>query len=151
VLVLAVQNSVDVRHLGTATSAAQFFRSIGGTVGVAAFGALLGHRLAAGLASARLPLPASGLQALLSRPELIATAPAGQALRGILADAITGVFLLAVPVAAVAFALSWLLRELPLRQTVQGAASLAEGAPVAIELADEPVTAAGVPSSPTER
>ena len=41
VLVLAVQNSVPPRHLGTATSATQFFRSIGGTVGIAIFGAII--------------------------------------------------------------------------------------------------------------
>ena len=53
VLVLAVQNAVDYRDLGTATSGATFFRSIGSSVGVAIFGtvfnAQLTHHLATGI------------------------------------------------------------------------------------------------------
>ncbi len=45
---LAIQNAVDVRKIGQATSASQFFRQIGGTVGAA----LMGTVLAAGLAGA---------------------------------------------------------------------------------------------------
>ena len=45
---LAIQNAVDVRKLGQATSASQFFRQIGGTVGAA----LMGTVLATGLATA---------------------------------------------------------------------------------------------------
>jgi EmrB/QacA subfamily drug resistance transporter len=129
VIVTAVQNAVPMHHLGTATSAVQFFRSIGGMVGVAAFGALLNSRLALNLTDANLRLPAgSDPQSLLSTPEAIASAsPAIQgALRGALADAITSVFLLAVPVMLVAFALSWLLRELPLRTTISAAPSPAD-------------------------
>jgi MFS family permease len=40
VLVLAVQNSVSMKQLGVATSSVTLFRSIGGSIGVAAFGAL---------------------------------------------------------------------------------------------------------------
>jgi hypothetical protein len=74
VLVLAVQNAVPRRHLGTATSAAQFFRSIGGTVGVATFGALVNARPASRLAGLDLP---GGIdpQALLSSPTEIARLP----------------------------------------------------------------------------
>ena len=43
---LAVQNAVDVREIGQATSASQFFRQIGGTVGAAAMGTVLGYTLA---------------------------------------------------------------------------------------------------------
>jgi EmrB/QacA subfamily drug resistance transporter len=41
-LVLVVQNSIEVRNLGVATSAVTFFRSLGGTVGVSALGSILG-------------------------------------------------------------------------------------------------------------
>lgn len=132
VMVLAVQNSVPVRHLGSATSATQFFRSIGGTIGVAAFGALLNARLGAELAAARLPLPAgTDPRTLVSSPESIANAPAAveQALRGALADTITWVFLLAVPVSAIAFGLTWLLREIPLRRTIGESGDPAESPP----------------------
>src|SRR6185437_2281537 len=49
VLVLAVQNAVDRRDLGTATGAATFLRSMGGSFGVALFGAVLTNQLAANL------------------------------------------------------------------------------------------------------
>jgi hypothetical protein len=119
VLVLAVQNAVPVRYLGTATSAAQFFRSIGGTVGVAVFGALVTARVTASLAAnpqLQLP-PGADPQRLLAQPAVIAQLPAAAqaVLRGSLADAITTVFGWAVPVALVAFGLAWLLREVPLR------------------------------------
>jgi MFS family permease len=45
VLVLAVQNSVEPRDIGTATSGATFFRSIGGAFGTAVFGAVWAARL----------------------------------------------------------------------------------------------------------
>jgi EmrB/QacA subfamily drug resistance transporter len=49
-LILAVQNAVDLRDLGAGTSAATFFRSLGGAFGVAILGAVLSNRLTAGLA-----------------------------------------------------------------------------------------------------
>src|SRR5262249_21036975 len=45
VLVLAVQNAVDPRDMGTATSGTMFFRQIGGSFGVAIFGAVFANRL----------------------------------------------------------------------------------------------------------
>jgi len=42
---LAVHNAVERRELGVATSAGQFFRQIGSTIGVAVFGAVLTHNL----------------------------------------------------------------------------------------------------------
>ncbi|WP_428983201.1 MDR family MFS transporter [Phytohabitans maris] len=53
-LVLAVQNAVDLRDLGAGTSAATFFRSLGGSFGVAILGAVLSSRLGSELAE-RLP------------------------------------------------------------------------------------------------
>ncbi|MGW0432360.1 MDR family MFS transporter [Micromonospora sp. NPDC003197] len=53
-LVLAVQNAVEARDLGAGTSAATFFRSLGGSFGVAILGAVLTARLNSGLAE-RLP------------------------------------------------------------------------------------------------
>ena len=49
---LAIQNAVDFRKIGQATSASQFFRQIGGTVGAALMGTVLATGLAAGLAAA---------------------------------------------------------------------------------------------------
>jgi EmrB/QacA subfamily drug resistance transporter len=44
-LVIAVQNSIDFKHMGIATSAHTFFRSLGSVVGVAIFGSILASRL----------------------------------------------------------------------------------------------------------
>jgi EmrB/QacA subfamily drug resistance transporter len=49
-MLIAVQSSVVRSDLGTATSMTQFFRSIGGAVGISLMGAVMGRRLAAGLA-----------------------------------------------------------------------------------------------------
>src|SRR5215467_11759000 len=50
VLIIAVQNSVDYQHLGVATSGTMLFRSLGGALGVALFGAIFANRLHAQLA-----------------------------------------------------------------------------------------------------
>jgi EmrB/QacA subfamily drug resistance transporter len=52
---LAVQNAVEVRFIGQATSAAQFFRQMGATVGAALMGAVLGTTLGAAFATIDLP------------------------------------------------------------------------------------------------
>src|SRR5262245_62313509 len=54
VLVLAVQNAVPYQLLGVATSGSTLFRQIGGSIGVAIFGAIFANRLARELAD-RLP------------------------------------------------------------------------------------------------
>ena len=50
VLVLAVQNAVDYSQLGVATSGATLFRSIGGSFGASVLGAVFANRLAHNLA-----------------------------------------------------------------------------------------------------
>jgi EmrB/QacA subfamily drug resistance transporter len=119
VLVLAVQNAVDYRDMGVATSSSQFFRSMGGTVGTAVFGTILANQLSQNLAD-RLPpgaAPAGGGD-LAKSPERIALLP--PALRADVVasfvDALHTVFVVAVPVVAVAFVLSFFIKELPLRQ-----------------------------------
>lgn len=57
---LAIQNAVDVRRVGQATSAAQFFRQIGGTVGAAVMGTVLGATLGVSFAAMELPAVVSG-------------------------------------------------------------------------------------------
>ena len=49
---LAIQNAVPASQLGVSTSASQFFRQIGSTIGVALFGALMTARLATHMATA---------------------------------------------------------------------------------------------------
>ena len=56
-LVLVVQNTTEVRNLGVATSAVTFFRSLGGTVGVAVMGSILGTAVADGIREGIAGLP----------------------------------------------------------------------------------------------
>ncbi|MGZ4638530.1 MAG: MDR family MFS transporter [Actinomycetes bacterium] len=118
VLVLAVQNAVDYRDMGVATSSSQFFRSMGGTVGTAVFGTILANQLAHNLV-ARLPASAAprGGGDLAKSPERIAALPPAIRADVVAAfvDALHTVFLVAVPVVAVAFVLSFFIKELPLR------------------------------------
>jgi EmrB/QacA subfamily drug resistance transporter len=116
VLVLAAQNAVPYRLLGVATSTSTMSRQIGGTIGVAVFGAIfsnrLGHELAGlGPAAARVPKNVN--------PELVHHLPAWihDAYVGAVAAALHPVFLAAAGVMLVGFALTWLLQDAPLRTT----------------------------------
>jgi EmrB/QacA subfamily drug resistance transporter len=118
VLVLAVQNAVDYANLGVATAGSTLFRSIGGSIGVALFGTIFANRLAANL-SERLPpgthLPAAADPASVARLPPAVHAPYIESF----AKALHPVFLVAAGISVVAFALTWLLREVPLRKTVK--------------------------------
>ena len=122
VLVIAVQNSADFADLGAATSGATFFRTIGGAFGVSIFGAIFSNRLVSELTSTLrgVPVPhgfnAAGAAA---DPAVLKSLPAAVKADVIHAYslALHPVFLYAIPVALVAFALSWFLREVPLRAT----------------------------------
>ena len=120
VLVVAVQNAVGYEYLGTATSAATFFRSIGGSFGVAAFGAVFNNRNAADLPKY---VPASALhkvspRALIGSPAQLRLLPTAVHHGVVLAfsQALATVFLFSIPVGLAAFALSWFVREVPLRE-----------------------------------
>jgi EmrB/QacA subfamily drug resistance transporter len=119
VLVLAVQNSVEYRDLGTATSGATFFRSIGSSVGVAIFGTVFNSQLTHHLTT-NIPTgltPACTPRALSSTHSAIAKCP--PAVRLWFLDAYTQsihtIFLYAVPVGILAFVLAWLIPEVRLR------------------------------------
>ena len=121
VLVLAVQNAVDYEHLGVATSGATLFRSIGGSIGVSAFGAIFANQLQGDL-SAELGGGASRLPQTLEPSAVNALPPAlHQAYVVAFSDALHPVFLSAAFVVLGAFALTWLLDDQPLRKTVESA------------------------------
>jgi len=121
VLVLAVQNAVEYSDLGVATSGATLFRSIGGSLGTATLGAIFSNRLREELSSL---FPAGsaahargGVE--VNTQQIAHLPPALHA--GYLhafTNALSGVFLVAAVVAVAAFVLSWMIRELPLRDTV---------------------------------
>jgi EmrB/QacA subfamily drug resistance transporter len=114
VLVLAVQNAVDYRNLGVATSGATLFRSIGGALGVAGAGAIFSAGLAAQIAALPADMPVA------STPTAIDALPdAARAFyHTIYAAALHPVFLTATGLAILAFAVTWALPEIPLRETV---------------------------------
>jgi EmrB/QacA subfamily drug resistance transporter len=93
VLTIAIQNSVDRSDLGIATATANLFRSLGGSVGVAMFGAIFASRVGTSTTDA---------SRLGASPETVA-------------DALSTVFLVAAPVAAIGVAVALLLHEVPLR------------------------------------
>ena len=118
VLVLAVQNAVPYEQLGVATSGSTLFRQIGGSIGVALFGAIFANQLQSELAD-RLP-PGTEVPSAVS-PSLVDRLPPGahEAYLDAFSAALTPVFVVAAAAGAVAFALTWLLREVPLRQTTR--------------------------------
>jgi MFS family permease len=141
---IVVQNAFPMERLGTVTSAIQFFRSIGGTIGVAVMGTVMVDRMGRYLVddlAQRLPpsaaqlLPADGLriaamrsEALLRSDALVELAsqlPPGlgsfseivlASLRASLARSIADVFLLATAMALVSLAATAFLKEVPLRR-----------------------------------
>jgi MFS family permease len=116
VLVLAAQNAVDYRLLGVATSGSTLSRQIGGAIGVSAFGAIFSNKLASALAT-KLPFGAKIPKA--ANPQVVKHLPPAIHAPYIqsFVDALQPVFLTAAGITAVAFALTWLLREVPLRTT----------------------------------
>jgi EmrB/QacA subfamily drug resistance transporter len=115
VLVLAVQNSVPFKHMGVATSGAMMFRSIGGSIGVAAFGALFTQGLHARLAAL---IPAGTELPQTFGPATVHHLPAAlrddymQAFGG----ALSTVYIVAGCIIALAFALAWFFEDVPLRK-----------------------------------
>ena len=139
VLIIAVQNNVDARQLGAATSTSTFFRSIGGSFGTAVFGAVWTAQLAAQFA---LELPGmsttseNGGKITSSIDNITSLPPAIQEhVLTAMSNAIDNTFLFAVPFMAFAFLLSFFLKEVPLRKRQD----------VAHELADDAAVPMGIP------
>jgi len=123
VLVVVVQNSVAQRDLGTATSTATFFRSMGGSIGVPIFGAIFSNVLIGKLAA---DLPAGfhlgGLSGGIGNasPQVLDKLPAviHAGVVHAFAQSLGSVFLAGVPLAMIALVLVCLIREVPLRTRV---------------------------------
>ncbi len=165
VYTLVVQNAVQRRMIGAATAATQFFRQIGGTVGTAIFtSAMLGRYRDHFAASAPAGLPAQALEPFNNPLQLVqllpqlqqrfAQLPGGaqllQTLLGNVRDslvfAIQGSFLLGAVLMAVACAVNFFLKEVPLRKSfaeeVQPAPAAAEANPEGPYL----ITGAAIPA-----
>jgi MFS family permease len=153
VLVIAVQNAVEQRDLGVGTSSATFLRSMGASFGVAIFGAIFSNELAANL---KRNLPASALHSginpasLEGNPAQLAKLPAAihTGLINAVSESLHVVFLTAVPILVVAFFLTLLIKEIPLRTKARGipAADEPAGLDLATDLGGAAPVEAGVGS-----
>jgi EmrB/QacA subfamily drug resistance transporter len=136
-ITVAVQNAIQRRDMGVATSAVTFFRSMGGAFGTAIFGAVLTTRLTHHLTDT---LPASVVAQIpagaTSDISKIAALP--DAIKGPVLDAfmhaIQDVFRTGVPFMAMAFVVAFFLKEISLKGAhPEPAAALdEEEAPVAV-------------------
>jgi DNA-binding MarR family transcriptional regulator len=123
VLVVAVQNAVPYEHLGTATSGVTFFRSIGGSIGTAVFGAIFANLLANNVTHAlHLNAISRNLRGALNAANPTSLAHLPPAVHaGVVSGmvhTIQTLFLISAPIAAVAFTLSWFLPDVELRKTL---------------------------------
>ena len=120
VLVLVVQNDARPEDMGVATSTATFFRSVGGSFGVAIFGAIFASRLASQLDRFPSSVTAHIGSGVHLNPEQVRHLPpaAHDAFLNAFSHSLHGVFLWGVAMAVIPFGLSWLLREVPLRTTL---------------------------------
>jgi EmrB/QacA subfamily drug resistance transporter len=114
VLVLAVQNAVEHRYMGVATSGSLMFRQIGGSIGLAVFGSIFANRLHTNLAHA---LPPGAHPPAAATPALVNHLPPAvhEAYIGAVAASLRPVFIVAAVISVCAFALTWLLQEVPLK------------------------------------
>ena len=144
---IAVQNASPAGQLGAVTSATQFYRSIGGALGLAVLGSFMANRFAAGLQDSLPPtirqaLPADQLAQMEENPQALVNPEALEALRASFADrgpqgeqiltqlieslqetlasAISSVFVVVAVALAIAFVVTIFLREVPLRGRASG-------------------------------
>ena len=139
---ISVQNAVPHNLLGVVTSATQFYRSVGGALGLAILGSYMASRFAAGLsdslpAEVRRALPEEQLSEMSNNPQVLVNPEALAGLKTSLADggeqgaevlsillmtlreslagAISDVFVLGAITLAVGFVATIFLKEVPLR------------------------------------
>jgi EmrB/QacA subfamily drug resistance transporter len=120
-LVLAVQNNAAQADMGSASAVVAFFRSMGGSIGVSALGAVLSHQVASQVASGLAALGiSSDSQDSHSIPDLGSLpAPVRAVFENAFGEATGHLFLVAVPFAVIALVCVLFINEVPLRTTLQ--------------------------------
>jgi hypothetical protein len=116
---VAIQNAVSPREIGTATAAANLFRALGGSIGVAVYGAIfasgLRHWLPIELhGRVRHGITAAGIQTTPGRIHALAPSIQHQIAHAV-GNSLHDVFLVAAPIALAGFLILLLLPEQPLR------------------------------------
>jgi hypothetical protein len=117
---LIAQNSVEQKDMGVASSARMFFQQIGGSLGVAAFGAVFARRLTESLASAAGSGPRISASGGQVNPATVNSlpAPVKHDVFFAIAHAVQSVFIWALPAAVLIFVLALFIKEVPLRSRV---------------------------------
>jgi EmrB/QacA subfamily drug resistance transporter len=128
---LIAQNSVELKDMGVASSARMFFQQMGGSLGVAAFGALFASRLNAVMNAAASTAGGAHIQVSGGQldPAVVNSLPpaARQTVFYAIAHAVQGVFVWVVPAGVLVFVLALFIKEVPLRG--RGAPSAESPAP----------------------
>ncbi|WP_219823574.1 MFS transporter [Nocardia nova] len=139
-LVLCTQNQVAPHELGAASSLVTFFRSLGGAIGVSALGAVMAERVKDYISDGLSHLNPAAAQAMGGGSRIPDIAALPGPVRTVVEDGyghgIADVFLIAAPIALVAFLLTLFIKEVALRTT----GALAQAA----ESGPEPVLSAQV-------
>lgn len=144
-LVLAVQNTVEAKDLGSATSTVSFFRSLGGAAGVSVLGAVLSNHVAELITKGLTALgvntsgmSGAGLSNLHELP-----APIQTMVRASYGDATARIFMISAIISVIAFVAILFIREVKLRDESglqQLASTAAEESGVAEALAGQVLT-----------
>ncbi|MEV6769640.1 DHA2 family efflux MFS transporter permease subunit [Nocardia sp. NPDC051030] len=129
-LVLLVQNAVPSTDIGTATSANNYFREMGGALGVAIFGSIFTHRLTADLTTAFQGETPSGVTPSALPPAVLnrLPQPLHDAVVNSYVDALVPVFAYLLPAVAAAFVIALLIPHIPLSQ-ISGLVARKEAVP----------------------
>jgi len=129
-VVIALQNDVDYKDMGIATSSNTFFRSLGASFGTAIFGTILTNNF---IANAKASLPAGtspdAIAGVTQNTALINTLPPSiqEVIFKSFDSAFSDVFWIALPIIAIGFILTTRLRERPLRETIGSGSSEVAG------------------------
>jgi len=140
-LVIALQNSLEIRDMGVGTALNTFWRSIGGTIGVAIFGSIYASKLSGHIASGVKNLAATNPDALAgATPQALAQLKNNPnvmnsftpTLRSVIVHAYVSsyhvIFIGAGAVTTIGFVVAMALRETPLKTGAQHAAAMKEAA-----------------------
>ncbi|MEE2032750.1 MDR family MFS transporter [Rhodococcus chondri] len=154
VVILIVQNAVPADEIGTATSANNYFREVGGALGVAIFGTIFTNRLAENLTevftSAGAGPEQAGQATATLDPAVMKTLPepVQQGIIDAYADSLAPVFWYLIPFLIIAFLLAWFIKEIPLSDQ---AGMIARGEAVRPDEQSPEPLAESVESSATSR
>ena len=111
---LATQNAVEWHELGVASAVVTFFRTLGGVIGLAAFGAILNSGITGKIDESVLQAP----REIKNLPE-----PTRGDVLEVLSNAITNIYVIAIPISILVIIIAVRLPARPLRQTTGAQAS----------------------------